>query len=178
MSDNRRTLKRYELPNHVRYLTCSCYGRLPLFKSDRVKDAFVDRLSFVRRQTDFALYAWVVMPEHFHLLLTPDLPDFTVTAILHALKRPFSKDVLARWRELNAPILSRITDAQGRPHFWLGGGGYDRNITSREELYEKLNYIHNNPVRRGLVESVADWRWSSAAWYERHEGLEMDILPV
>jgi hypothetical protein len=56
--------------------------------------------------------------------------------------------------------------------------GKDRNIISRRELDEKINYMHNNPVRRGLVVHPADWPWSSARWYERRDGMIMDPLPV
>jgi putative transposase len=178
MTEIRRTLKRYEEPNHVRYLTCSCYDRLPLFKNDQIKDAFVEQLSLARKRLNFQLYAWVIMPEHFHLLLTPDLPKSTVTKVLYALKPPFATKVITRWRQLDAKILERVRDAQGNPHFWLEGGGYDRNIVSKEELFEKLAYIHNNPIKRGLVERAAEWRWSSAAWYERREGLPMAPLPI
>jgi len=63
-------------------------------------------------------------------------------------------------------------------HFWQDGGGYDRNIVSDRELYEKVQYIHDNPVRRGLIGRPADWPWSSARWYERREGLAMDSFPI
>ena len=69
----------------------------------------------------------------------------------------------ARWRELRAPILARITDAQGRLRFWQRGGGYDRLVYVDGEFPEKLGYIHTNPVRRGLVTRPELWRWSSAA---------------
>jgi putative transposase len=178
MAHIRRILKRYEEPGHVRCLTFSCYDRLPLFTNERIKQAFVDQLVLTRNRLHFELYGWVVMPEHTHLLLRPNLPKVAVTAILHALKRPFADKVLDRWRQLNAPILNRVRNTTGKPHFWLEGGGYDRNIISKEELFEKLVYIHNNPIKRGLVDRAADWRWSSAAWYERREGLPMDPLPI
>jgi putative transposase len=95
-----------------------------------------------------------------------------------ALKRPFAALVLGRWRRLDAAILARVRDRRGQAHFWLGGGGYDRNIISDRELHEKFQYIHNNPVERGLVARPEDWAWSSARWYERREGLAMDPLPV
>jgi REP-associated tyrosine transposase len=75
--------------------------------------------------------------------------------------------------------LSAITPYQsGDPHFWQPGGGYDRNIISGHELLEKVNYIHTNPVRRGLVKHVIDWPWSSARWYDRRVGMVMDTLPL
>ena len=60
--------------------------------------------------------------------------------------------------------------------FWQPGGGYDRNITSTEALRAVIDYIHANPVRRGLVARAEDWEWSSARWYAglRPVKLEMD----
>jgi putative transposase len=162
----RRALKRHEIPGHGRYLTCSCYDRLPLFGNARIKDAFVEQLALTVERLSVELFAWVVMPEHFHLLLRPPLPQVTVTRVLAALKRPFAARVLERWRELNTSILARVRDKDGHEHFWQRGGGYDRNIFTEDELAEKIEYIHRNPVRRGLAERKVGWRWSSAAWYE------------
>ena len=180
MTTYRRTLKRVEEPGHARYLTFSCYRRLPLFKNDSIKEVFAAQLKLVRQRLGINLYAWVVMPEHIHLLLTPPLPDVTITKVLHALKRPVATKVLHRWRQLDAPILRRLTDGNGNEHFRQRGGGYDRNITSLQELEEKLEYIHHNPVRRGLVDHATDWRWSSARWYESRDncGVPIDPLPV
>jgi putative transposase len=67
-----------------------------------------------------------------------------------------------------------------RRRFWQPGGGYDRNITSIEALRAMIDYIHANPVRRGLVARPEDWEWSSARWYRglRLVKLEMaqDVL--
>ena len=178
MAPLRRTLRRHEEPGHARYLTHSCYGRLPLFADDAIKTAFADHLARVRHRGGFQLYAWVVMPEHIHLLLTSDLPELTVTRLLRALKRPFAAMVLSRWRQRSAAILERVRDNRGASHFWQDGGGYDRNIFSVNELSEKVTYIHNNPVSRGLVRCATDWPWSSAAWYEKREGLAMDPWPA
>jgi len=49
-----------------------------------------------------------------------------------------------------------------RWRFWQDGGGYDRNIRDSRELERLINYIHENPVRRGLVKNAAEWYWSSA----------------
>jgi putative transposase len=60
--------------------------------------------------------------------------------------------------------------------FWQRGCGYDRNIFSIEELHEKIQYIHKNPLRRELVESPKQWPWSSwRAWNENvNEPIEID----
>ncbi len=94
----RRHRVRVEHTNHLRFLTFSCVQRLPLFKNDAIKDCFVDHLAAARGKHRFHLVAWVVMPEHVHLLLWPRLPDAPVSAILRTLKQRFAPQVIARWR--------------------------------------------------------------------------------
>ncbi len=164
---------RFEKPNQLRFLTFSCEDRLPLFVNDRIKDAFVARLSLAKERFGFRLYAYVVMPEHVHILLMP-ADGVTVRALLNSIKGAFGRSVVKRWKELNAPILKRLTQPDGSIRFWETGGGYDRNIYSPEERQEKMNYIHNNPVTRGLVGLPEDWAWSSARWYR---GVRDGVIP-
>ena len=175
----RRHAARHERTNHARFLTFSCYHRLPLFSNRRIRDLFAEHLRAVRDRFGCHLYAWVVMSEHVHLLLWPRLPEDPVSKVLYTLKRGFASRVLTRWRELGARILSDLEAADNSVRFWQRGGGYDRNVFSREEFDEKLRYIHNNPVTRGLVERAEDWAWSSARWYAggRDAPVEIDPLP-
>ncbi|MGH7132306.1 MAG: REP-associated tyrosine transposase [Phycisphaerales bacterium] len=159
----RKMMKRWERPADSRFLTFSCYQRLPLFRNARICDRFIERLNDARYRLGFQLYAYVVMPEHVHLLLSVDREGPRVPAILKDLKGGFSLEVLSARRKLKAPVLSRITPPGQRPRFWQHGGGFDRNITTSEKFWEKLRYIHNNPVARGLVTEPAAWRWSSAS---------------
>jgi putative transposase len=167
--------KRYETPGEARFLTFSCYRRLPLFNNDKIKDAFVATLADARHRHGFELIAWVVMPEHVHLLLVPRLPEHPVSLVLQSLKHIFARQVIGRWTELDAPILPQITDEHGKRRFWQRGGGYDRNLVSAKQIEDKAEYIHRNPVTRGLVPQPTDWRWSSAGYYA---GLGDGILPA
>ncbi len=173
-----KTRKRYEILGELRFLTFSCYHHLPLFDNDAIKDEFVQALDNARRRTSCRIIAWVIMPNHVHMLVAPSLPRYPIPVFLNCLKRPFAKKVLKRWKELGAPILRRLTDHRGNLHFWQVGGGYDRNIDSEDEYDEKFDYIHLNAARAGLVDDPADWRWSSLPWYLGKRGpgiLQLDI---
>ena len=63
--------------------------------------------------------------------------------------------------------------------FWQPGGGFDRNIVEPRTLMAMIDYVHMNPVRRGLAERPIDWKWSSAGWYAGvdRSGLILDPLP-
>jgi putative transposase len=116
----------------------------------------------------FDLWAFVIMPEHAHLLIWPG-EGVKISSILKSLKLPVAQRAIA-WLQKNDPgFLTRMLDVQpggDRAHrFWQRGGGYDRNMRSVADMHEKLHYIHLNPVRRKLVERPEDWPWSSArAW--------------
>jgi len=141
-------MKRYETGS-VRFLTFSCDGREPRLLEPGAAQVFVEHLVFMVSQSDLLLHAFVVMPEHVHLLVTPEA--LTGSKALENLKKR------------TAAKINRAAGRSGR--FWLAGGGYDRNIETASEYKEKLNYIHNNPVARGLVESALGWPHSSAAFY-------------
>ena len=155
---------RHEVKGHARFVTFSCYQRLPLLGRPELRDAFAAHLEAARLACGFKLIAWVVMPEHVHLLMLPSLPAQPLPSVLRRIKEPMARQALARWKELGAPVLPRLTDSRGGLHFWQRGGGYDRNIYSAAELNEKIRYIEENPVRRGLVGRTVEWEWSSAKW--------------
>ena len=172
------TRRRFEHPNHVRFLTFSCFQRLPLLSNPRIADAFASHLAAMRDRLGFHLHAWVVMPEHVHLLLWPRVGACDVPRILRAIKQPIAQQVLRRWTSVRATVLEKVVDGTGQPRFWQRGGGFDRNVFSEEELAEKFAYIHNNQVHRGLCTRPEDWRWSSARWYLGHREGEIRMDPL
>ena len=50
--------------------------------------------------------------------------------------------------------------------FWQEGPGFDRNIFTPQAIEASINYIHENPVKRGLCKRAVDWKWSSARFHE------------
>ena len=168
----RKKLHRYETPGDARFLTCSCYRRQLLFDSAPARDAFAQQLEHVRRCFEFRLFAWVLMPNHFHLLIQPRLPESPVPKLLHALKGPLAQ------RLIRTGVVQ--CDASGdERRLWQAGGGYDRNIYGRDELFEKARYIELNPVRSGLVKFREEWAWSSAPFRkgDRSSPVAIDDLP-
>lgn len=158
----RKRMKRWDAPGTVRFLTFSCFERLPLFSNPRIADHFVESLGSARDAERFELFAYVVMPEHVHMLMRSSLP---LSAPLRRLKTTFAQRVISRWRELDAPILNKLTGADGTVRFWQRGGGFDRNVRDLDELQREIRYIHRNPVVRGLCMTPPDYVWSSAsAW--------------
>ena len=153
--EHRKTRKRYEHQGHARFLIFSTFNRRAFFNDPVLCDDFADQLMRTRDRHGFKLHAWVIMPEHVHLLIRPSV-EIGVSKILSGLKRPVATRAMRYWRKQNMDAPSS---------FWLPGGGHDRNIFSRDEFEEKIKYTHWNPVKRGLVRRPEDWAWSSfRAW--------------
>ncbi|HYE61044.1 MAG TPA: transposase [Phycisphaerales bacterium] len=171
-----KKFRRWERPLDMRFITFSAYDRRPLLKNARIMDLFVEHLIEARRRHGFKLYAWVVMPEHVHMIIRADGSAWSHVA--QVLKTNTSKKVLARWREIGLEGLLAEISVRGRPRFWQHGGGFDRMIRDTDEFCREVRYIHENPVERGLVTVPQDWRWSSVHWWRRQPAvLECDWAP-
>ncbi len=171
----RKRMRRWEVAGQARFVTFSCEKRLALFSNPSIADLFARALALARRQIGFDLYAWVIMPEHVHVLMRAH-EGKSAGAALSFIKRSVSNRVLARWRKLDAPVLKSITLDNGLARFWQKGGGFDRNVRDDAEFSRHVHYIHQNPVERGLVERADAWRWSSVRWWmgQREGELECD----
>ncbi len=93
---------------------------------------------------------------------------FIPSRILQAIKQPVSRRVLIYLRKCKPQGLRLLATGQSQmPYcFWQAGGGYDRNMTSVETIKKAIRYIHENPVRRGLVLHPIEWPYSSARDWE------------
>jgi REP-associated tyrosine transposase len=149
----------------LHFITCSCYRRMPLLGTARARDCFLKILNEVRNQYDFGLFGFVVMPEHIHLLISePNIGN--PSEAIGALKQRVSRLLRGRKRARPASQI-RVSDEPvpaPHAHFWQRRF-YDFNVWSVRKENEKLNYIHFNPVKRGLVEAPKDWIWSSYNFY-------------
>jgi putative transposase len=170
-------------PGHAHELTFSCFRSQPLFTKDRSRLWFVSAMERARQRYDFAIWAYVIMPEHIHIIVCSRLDKYEIRQVRSALKIPVQRKALSFLRKQAPEFLDRLCDRQpnGEVHyrFWQRGGGYDRNVTNSQTLQKMIDYIHRNPVRRGLVDQPTDWIWSSARFQEGHLDvpIAMDPLP-
>jgi putative transposase len=166
---HRKDVRHYEDPAQARELTFSCYQRMPLLTNDTWKAGLSRSIDAATTHHGFDLVAFVYMPEHVHLLVVPRDSAAPIDALLYAIKRPFSYRVKMELQQRNDPLL-RVLAVQERPgresfRFWQEGPGYDRNLIWDKTILKVIDYIHNNPVRRGLCELPEQWKWSSWRFY-------------
>jgi putative transposase len=170
--------------NDLHFLTFSCYQRQPLFRNPSHCDLFLKILERVRRRYRFVVLAYVVMPEHIHLLVSEPQRE-TLSTVIQALKlgvvrrmRCFTEGVATprfrkigeTWGTHSARSSNSSSHGSAVPpeRFWQARF-YDFNVFTERKRIEKLRYIHRNPVKRGLVSSPEQWLWSSFRWYQSCE---------
>ena len=147
-------LERRQQEGDLHFVTFSCYHRLG-YLDNPLSRALV-ALERVRYGFEIEVIGYVVMPEHVHLLLSE--PSRELLAVgLQGLKISVGK---------------RATQ---RP-FWQARY-YDFNVYTEAKGFEKLDYIHRNPVKRGLVDKPEDWLWSSCRYYQTGVQGRVKIAP-
>ncbi|MEW5701805.1 MAG: transposase [Candidatus Zixiibacteriota bacterium] len=171
----------YNIAGHAHFVTCSSYHRCPILIDDPARKLLVESLDAARRRLHLELWAYVIMPEHVHLLLMPRENAYSMAEILKRVKGPFAKRLIDIWRADDDPRLGQLRiDGPSGPSIrvWERGGGFDRNLYSHERIRRAVEYIEWNPVRRGLVSDPMDWVWSSARARSGITDVPIQIDPI
>jgi putative transposase len=123
------------------FVTSATFHRRRLFQVAANAELFLETLQQYRREGHYKLHAFVVMPDHIHLLLTPQ--GITIERAVGLIKGGFSHRMGSKF-----PVWQR--------------GFTDHRIRDRNEFVMRLNYIHQNPVRARIVELCEGYPYSSA----------------
>jgi REP-associated tyrosine transposase len=142
-------LRRIADRDRIFFVTTNLARAVPTL-SPRERDLVLEQLKRQHTLGDFLLFGYVVMPEHVHLLLMP--LGRGLTGSMHALKR-ITAEKLVRRRGCSGPVW--------QPRY------FDFILRRVQDFWEKLDYIHENPVAAGLARRADQWRWSSAGHYTR-----------
>lgn len=158
-------LPRYQIQGHVYYITIVTYGRLPIFTRPSFVIPLIDSLNFYRYKLQFKVIGYVIMPDHVHIIIWP-FGTPTISEIMRDFKK-FTAIRLIRQAEAEGltewiAAFQRAGDETGRGDNKVWQDSYwDKNIYSEHFLRQKLNYVHRNPVRAGLVEQPEMYPYSS-----------------
>jgi REP-associated tyrosine transposase len=159
-------LRHYDNLGTVRFITFSCYRRLNLINDDSIRKIIIESLKYILEKYSIKIFAYVLMPDHIHLVILP--PDkLKLGRVIGYFKSISGYRAISYLKERNDSILERLSvnkNGRKRYAFWLKRF-YDHNCRIDKAIYEKIKYCHNNPVIRGLVKNIEDWKWSSYDWY-------------
>jgi REP element-mobilizing transposase RayT len=162
------------------FITLNTKNRLPVFRKDEVKNVLCQAIDEARKSAGLLLFAYVIMIDHLHVITDQSKP---ISEVLRVLKGITARRVIDYLKERNysaslAKLQHEVRDRNYRYSLWQT----EKNvypILVKDSSCKKVNYIHNNPVRAGMVERAIDYRWSSARIWQRcpldDEPLLMDM---
>ena len=164
----------------VYYLTSVANKRLCVFQTARIKNLMCDALNEARTSASLLLFAYGIMPDHIHVLIGSQRKPSEVLRYVNGIA---SRRVIDFLKEGGfSSSLQKLSHASGSRQHKYSLWDHHPNlklVTTENGLIEKANYIHQNPVRAGLVERAEDYRWSSVRWWQgkplEDEPLMMDI---
>lgn len=167
------TFKPMHIPDHLYFVTATITDWQPLSLEAVYANIVLGSLDWLRQHRRWLMYAFVIMPTHLHTIVKPcegytisqviqNFGSYTAHEILKQLQREQRRELLAMFREAQ-------THPQKEHQIWQRIQA--KNIYSPAFLIEKFEYTHNNPINKGweLVADRADYRYSSACFYDRGE---------
>jgi len=166
---------------HLYFVTTKAVDYVHLFQSGIVKRLLVDAFDCFRAQKRFRLFCFVIMPNHFHCIAQFSADD-PLADVLRDLKRHTSDRLIRHLKaEGNQKALDWLASKVGHPDkqsYKVWEDGYNaKDVVSEDFLFQKMEYIHNNPCQPhwGLSTTPAGYIWSSARFYLTDEP---SIIPI
>jgi len=155
------------------FITGTIVNWLPLFSNPDITSILLKSLTYLQDENRLTIYAYVIMENHLHLIASSKelskeigiFKSYTARKIVDYLKKENFKSIL---KQLNYYKLKHKDD---RDYQVYQEGSHPELISSDEMMFQKIEYIHYNPVRRGYIDEPEHWRYSSARNYASLEGL-------
>ncbi|MEZ5057321.1 MAG: transposase [Saprospiraceae bacterium] len=167
------------------FLTMTTIEWIDLFTRKVYKDILIECLQYCREHKDLEIYAYIIMSNHVHLIakikdgsnkqlsnVIRDFKKYSAILLLKAIKD--QRESRRRWMEnlfaFNGEYLHQ------KFQIWQHGS-HPIELYSPKVIWEKIHYIHLNPVRQGIVANPADYVYSSAGDYLERKGLlEVELM--
>ncbi|MDI6855056.1 MAG: transposase [Deltaproteobacteria bacterium] len=176
-----RTRYRITDKSSPHFITCTIIEWLPVFTRKPYFGIIIDSLNYARQNKALKLYAYVILDNHLHLAASGDRLDLVLKEFKSHTAREIIKLATAENRTwlLNQFEYFKLKHKQTSRYQVWQEGFHPQLISSEDMLRQKIDYIHYNPVRIGLVERAEDWLYSSARNYLDKTGvLEVDALDI
>ena len=173
----------------LNYLTLTTVGWIDLFSRKAYKDIIIESLQFCQQNKGLVIYGYVIMTNHIHLIcqinqdsehelsaVIRDFKKYTAKKFIHYLENGIEsrkKWILKLFREFG-----KKNTANRNYQIWTNNN-HPIDLYSPKVIWQKLDYIHFNPVKAGIVINPEDYVYSSARNYSGHKGgivLNIDLL--
>lgn len=180
------TTERYRIGDdaHVYFVTYSIVEWLPVFVSEEPCRIVTESLKFCREKKGLCTNAFVIMPTHMHAIFFDEKFDNerlqqSLTDFRKFTGRSLSDYCVGHLPKCFLETLRASSTADRERRFWQPSR-HPEAIVTEKFWRQKLDYLHENPCRKGLVKRGADWRFSSAAHYvsDGSEACDVKISPL
>jgi REP element-mobilizing transposase RayT len=161
------------------FLTLQVVDRIDIFSRNTYRMIVLDSMKYCIANKGLQLYAYVIMTNHIHMIVST-APGFNLSDAIRDFKRHTSKTIIntiqqepESRRDWMLMLMQRAASKHKRnEHFQLWTHeNHAIELHSVSFTKQKLDYIHNNPVRAGFVDRAEDWLYSSARNYANEQGL-------
>lgn len=163
-------MKRKTYPKELHFITLTVVGWLDVFTRRKYKDFIVRNLNYCRGNKGLLVYGYVLMTNHLHLIVATNkisLPDilrdyktYTSKELIKMIKKN-PQESRKEWMIDFFKKCGSKNDLNKNYQFWQNGN-YPTVLYSNKVIQQKIDYIHNNPVRAGFVDKPEDYCYSSA----------------
>lgn len=162
----------------IYFITCTVVDWIDVFSRKCYRDIVIDCLKYCIQNKGMLIYGYVIMTNHIHLIIQSK--DGQLSDLIRDFKKYTSKNIVLAIqnnpesrREWMLERFAKATETHSRNknfQFWQYGN-HAEEIYTLHFLWDKLNYIHLNPIRAGFVEKAQDYIYSSASNYVNGKGL-------
>jgi len=162
----------------IHFITCTVVDWIDVFSRKNYRDIVIDCFKYCIQNKGMLIYGYVIMSNHIHLIIQSK--DGKLSDLMRDFKKFTSKNIVSAIqnnpesrREWMLERFAKATETHSRNknfQFWQYGN-HAEEIYTLHFLWDKLNYIHLNPIRAGLVEKAQDYIYSSASNYVNGKGL-------
>jgi putative transposase len=175
------------LPQHFKvhereypyFVTSTVVYLIPVFVRDDYFRVLTDSLVFCCVNKGLVVHAFVIMPNHFHVICSH--PDGNISDVIRDIKKHTSKQITRMLEEDGRRSwLAAMKNASGESggiRVWEEGF-HPEQVRTQAFYEQKLDYIHNNPIRAGFVCDPSAWKYSSAAFYYKEDESPVPVTPI
>ncbi len=177
-----------KLPYHTYFLTFTVVGWVDILARKHCKDILIDSFDFCMQNKGLNLYAYVIMSNHLHLVASASEESGGLSPIIRDFKKFTSREMitwmLATQKESRRHWMLDIFKAYGLQTYhneifqiW-NHYSHPVLLKSQDSLWQKVDYIHNNPVKAGLVRMPEDYIYSSASNYTGSVDNRLEVIVI
>ncbi|NVO20103.1 MAG: transposase [Bacteroidetes bacterium] len=170
----------------IHFVTLTIVEWIGVFTRQEYRDLLLDSLKYCQKEKGLEIHAWCIMSNHLHMIISAKNSD--TSDILRDFKKFTSKKIIKaiieNSKESRKEWMIKIFEAKGQENsrnkffqFWIQDN-HPVELFSRKFILQRMNYLHNNPVKANLVDRADEYIYSSARDYSgRSKGL-LDIVPI